>query len=547
MNILLISTAIEKNNLSFPLGALCIESSIKNDKELNKKVNVKTILFDLEDDSTICAKNILNEKVDIIGLSIYLWNRQWFDNFTKQIKKINPNITIFAGGSEISANAKSFDLNCYDFLVAGEGEVATIVALKQLINNDKISHNGIISKDNPTFSLADNVNLDALSSPLLSHCADPFLEDGCSILWEMTRGCPFKCGFCFESKGLRSVRNYPLERISKELDYIIEKGVQDIFVLDPTFNINKERTLEILHLIRDKAPHIHFTFEIRAELIDEDIAIAFSEIFCSLQIGLQSIHSSVLKTVNRNFNKKLFREKITLLEKLNLVYGLDLIIALPNDNLELFKQSLDFTALCKASNIDIFLLSLLPGTKLYDEIDLYNIKYLKESPYTIIESPTFKKEDIDKALNIKKGCDLFYTKGEAVMFLKVVCDAFNLKPSALFEQFYYYLEKNYNIKEIDNEDIFSLQDEFIKYLIKKHKANNIERALLSYIEMHQALSYYLDEGNSPLLSLSYYPNQLSDLDNLNIHEFVNKYTAFNTNKDFFIIGEYGNIDIIEYQ
>lgn len=546
MNILLISTAIEKSNLSFPLGALCIESAIKNDKELNSIITVKTNLYDLEDNPIQIARELANKDLYAIGLSIYLWNRDWFDSFTKELEALNKNIIIFAGGSEISANATSFNLNLYRFLVSGEGEETTIIALKKLINGEPLIHKGILSKENPTYSLSDNVDLDSLSSPFLTQVCDPFLDENCSILWEMTRGCPFKCGFCFESKGLRTVRNYPFERIEAELNYIVRKGIKDIFVLDPTFNIDKKRTIKILNLIKEKAPDIHFTFEIRAELIDEDIAKAFSEIFCSLQIGLQSIHSDVLKTVNRNFKLDLFKEKISILEKLNLVYGLDLIIGLPNDNLAKFKESLDFTVFCKPSNIDIFLLSLLPGTKIYDEIDKYQIKYNKESPYTLIQNPSFKLDDIKKALKIKKGCDLFYTKGEAVMFMKVISDAFDITPSAIFESFIDFLENNYNEEEIENIDIFELQDAFIKDSLPRHGALYLEKALLSYIEMHQGLAYYLEVGESPILSLNYTPNKLSYLDNQNIKNFVKTNKPFKKPKNYYIVGEYGNIDIIEY-
>ncbi len=546
MNILLISTAIEKSNLSFPLGALCIESAIKNDKELNSIINVKTNLYDLEDNPIQIARELAKKDLYAIGLSIYLWNRDWFNSFTKELEALNKNIIIFAGGSEISANATSFNLNLYRFLVSGEGEETTIIALKKLINGEPLIHKGILSKENPTYSLSDNVDLDSLSSPFLTEVCDPFLDENCSILWEMTRGCPFKCGFCFESKGLRTVRNYPFERIEAELNYIVSKKIKDIFVLDPTFNIDKKRTIKILNLIKEKAPDIHFTFEIRAELIDEDIAKAFSEIFCSLQIGLQSIHSDVLKTVNRNFKLDLFKEKISILEKLNLVYGLDLIIGLPNDNLAKFKESLDFTVFCKPSNIDIFLLSLLPGTKIYDEIDKYQIKYNKESPYTLIQNPSFKLDDIKKALKIKKGCDLFYTKGEAVMFMKVISDAFDITPSAIFESFIDFLENNYSKEEIENIDIFELQDAFIKDSLPRHGALYLEKALLSYIEMHQGLAYYLEVGESPILSLYYTPNKLSYLDNQNIKNFVKTNKPSKKPKNYYIVGEYGNIDIIEY-
>ncbi len=545
MNITLISIAIEKSNLSYPLGALCIESSIRSDVELSKKTNVSTLLFDLENDPYQAAKEIANSPCDLVGLSIYLWNREWVDLFIKALKKENRNILIYAGGSEVSANSSSFDLDTYRFLVAGEGEVATVEAIKKLINNEPLILKGVMSKENPILSYPSNIDLSTLSSPILTHVSDPFLYDDCSILWEMTRGCPFRCGFCFESKGLRSVRNYPFERIEKELDYIIEKGVSDVFVLDPTFNIDKTRTLKILNLIRDKAPFIHFTFEIRAELIDEDIADAFGEIFCSLQIGLQSIHSSVLKTVNRTFNRELFKEKITLLEKRNLVYGLDLIIGLPNDSVSLFRESLDFTVFCKPSNIDIFILSLLPGTKIYEETDKYKINFDHNSPYNFIESPNYSKEDISDALKIKRGCDYFYTKGGAVMFMKVLCDAFNLTPSALFIKFNDYLDNNYDAKDVDEIDIFELQDSFIRQMIEENDVNLFSKAILSYIELNQGLSYYLDVAQSPILSLWYEPNQLSQLEDICINDFVKNNKAFKQPKDFYIVGDPQNIDIIE--
>lgn len=545
MNITLISIAIEKSNLSYPLGALCIEAAIKSDKELNSKTKVETLLFDLESDPKDVAIQIASSSTQLVGLSIYLWNREWVDVFTDTLKKKNPNILIFAGGSEVSANTKSFDLNTYKFLIAGEGEETTVIAIKKLLNNEKLIAKGIISLDNPSLSYSPNIDLTTLSSPILTHASDPFLYEDCSILWEMTRGCPFRCGFCFESKGLRSVRNYPFERIEKELDYIIEKGVTDVFVLDPTFNIDKKRTLKILHLIRDRAPFIHFTFEIRAELLDEDIADAFSDIFCSLQIGLQSIHQDVLKSVNRSFDKELFKEKITLLEKRNLVYGLDLIIGLPYDSIELFKQSLDFTVFCKPSNIDIFILSLLPGTKIYEETKKYQINFDHQSPYNFIESPYYSKEDINDALKLKRGCDYFYTKGSAVMFMKVVCDTFDLSPSSLFLKFNDFLDENYSENEVNQTDIFELQDIFIHQLVDEFSSSKYSKALLSYIELNQGLSYYLDYATSPILSLYYEPNQLSLLEQMSIRDFVEINQPFNDKKDFFIIGEPQNIDIVE--
>jgi radical SAM superfamily enzyme YgiQ (UPF0313 family) len=547
MKISIISVAIEMANLSFPLGALCVETALRSEEEF-KNIDFNTVLFSLEDTPQAAAIQIKDSEVDIIGLSIYLWNRDWYDQFIKELNTIAPEIKIFAGGTEISANYKSFDVSKFIFMTAGEGEATTPVALKQYLNNEEIKGKGIMSKTNPLFSYASVLSLKELDSPLLTGICDPFLSEGCSMLWEMTRGCPFHCAFCFESKGLRSVRDYPYGRIEKELNYIVKKGVSDIFILDPTFNIEKERTMKMLNLLRRKAPDIHFTLELRAELLDEDLAEGFASLFCSLQIGLQSIHKDVLTPVGRNFNLKLFKEKITLLEERGIVYGLDLIIGLPNDTLEKFKQSLDFTIGCKPSNVDIFPLSLLPGTRIADEVEKWKYKYNKNSPYVVTETPTFNAKDIEKAMKIKNGCDQFYTKAQASMYANLVCETLGIKPSLLFQYFNDYLEylesKGHDIEELD---IFEVQDTFLKQMMKQFKKEEFNDALFSYIEMHQGIAYYFEEGVGPVVSLYYNPNELALLDNQKIEKFTSKHTPFDEPKEYAII-EFGEgVDFVEYK
>ncbi|MBK5200896.1 MAG: radical SAM protein [Spirochaetaceae bacterium] len=547
MKISIVSVAIELSNLSFPLGALCVETAIKSDPRLND-VDCNTVLFTIEDSPSESAMKIKDSGVDLIGLSVYLWNRVWLDSFMNELNIIAPNIKIFAGGTEVSANYPSFNLDKFIFMTAGEGEAPTPVALAQYLNNEEIKGLGIMSKDSPSFSYASVLDLSKLESPILTKVCDPFLIEGGSMLWEMTRGCPFHCGFCFESKGLRGVRDYPYDRIKQEIDYIVDKGINDVFVLDPTFNINKERTMKMLNLIRTKASDIHFSFELRAELLDQDLADGFGSIFCSLQIGLQSIHQDVLKSVGRDFIKKLFKEKITLLEERGIVYGLDLIIGLPHDTLAKFKESLDFTIGCKPSNVDIFPLSLLPGTRIADEADSYGMKYDKNSPYVVKETPSFSKEDMVKAMKIKNGCDLFYTKGQASMYTNLVCETLEIRPSQLFEYFNSYLEyltsKGHDIEEMD---IFDLQDNFLKQMMKKFKKEEYNIPLFSYIEMHQGIAYFFEEGMGPLLSLYYQPNELALLDKQKIERFAKKHEPFEEPKDFMIVELDEGIDFIEYK
>lgn len=512
MTIHLISCCLEEGNLSYPLGALCIQSAILARLEGQRCIHHA---FTLADDPVEAAASLSLQTNDVVGLSVYLWNRGWMETFSHTLKGSFSSFHLFAGGPEATANPASFDVGLYDFLVLGEGEETVVDAIIQIKEGRKpnLSHT------------AAGPALDLLASPLLSTLADPFLKPGASVLWEMTRGCPFHCSFCFESRGERSVRHFSFERLEAELEYLIAHEVGEVYVLDPTFNMDKKRTLAILAMLEAKQAPIHFVFEVRAELLDSALADAFARIDCSLQIGLQSIDKAVLKEANRTFDADRFAKKIQLLNQRGIAFGLDLIIGLPHDSLASFTKSLDYAMLLKPSNLDIFPLSLLPGTLVADQAASFGIASMNEAPYTILHSPTFSKEDLKKAMQLKKACDLFFTQGQAGMWMPKLCEATGQKPSSLLTLFDSYLAFYMQKTQVDESelDIFSLQEAFVTSLLKKLGTQRYLKPLLSYMELHQGIAFFHLYQESPVIKLSYPLEQLALLDCLSLDEFLDSH------------------------
>jgi radical SAM superfamily enzyme YgiQ (UPF0313 family) len=523
MKIQIVSCCLEEGNLSFPLGALFIKTAIEHHPTL-KHFHCTLGAYTLEDDPIQAAKRTAESEATHIGCSVYLWNRTWFDQFSQHLKELAPSVVLFAGGTEVTANPRSFNFDLYDFLTLGEGEQSTTLALSLLLEGKDPQGQGILTRGKE-LSYAFPQDLSILDSVFLSGSAAAFVKPGASVLWEMTRGCPFSCAFCFESKGIRAVRHFTYERIADELEYLLANKVEEVFVLDPTFNMDKKRTVQILSLLVEKAQDIHFIFELKAELLDEELADLFAQLTCSLQIGLQSSEVKVLTAINRPFKPAVFQEKIALLNERGIVFGLDLIIGLPYDSFSLFCSSLDFAVGCKPSNIDIFPLSLLPGTKLADDAAKLGIVHEKESPYTVISTPTFSKEDIDKALKLKDACDLLYTKGEASMWMHTLCEAAQCSPSTLFSYFATYTEylthnRNVNPTEMD---IYELQEQFVRDLLKKLKRNKYQGPLLSFMELHQGVAFLRETGENPLITIGYELDDLSKLDTMHIEKFLAKH------------------------
>ena len=329
-------------------------------------------------------------------------------------------------------------------------------------------------------------------------------------MWELARGCPFKCSYCYESKGDKKVEYFSFDRIKEELDLFVKNDIKQIFVLDPTYNVDKNRAIKLLDYIRQKAKKIFFHFECRAEFISDELAKAFSKINCSLQIGLQSASEEVLKTVNRNFNKKDFVKKISILNNYGIVFGFDLIYGLPKDNYEGFKNSIDFAISLYPNHIELFCLSVLPGTALYDDASKLNLTYKTNPPYHVIESDTFSKSDLEKSKKISYACNLFYSQGRAVSWFNSLLHLLKMKASLFFEEFYKFLElKNKVDFEICNhKEIENLQIAFVNELLTKKNLAKYFILVKNIIELNGAFSRSYADGESTELTLSYHPDDL---------------------------------------
>ena len=519
----LIACAIEQSPLAYPLGALCILTALKTNLELKDHIEVELSHFmGDQDDPQQAAKHIATRQCDLIGISLYLYNRAWFEEFLEafQLESSSPT-KIFAGGPEAGANPTQLLDSTINFIILGEGEESIIQAISLLLTGEEPRGRGILTK-NSGEGPHHPQDLALLASPLLSGIAVPSEYDG--VLWEMTRGCPYECAFCFESRGNRSVRNYPISRLKAELEVLIAHDVKHVFVLDPTFNMDRKLTIERLTLLRDTAPNdMHFTFEVRAELLDSQTVQLFAQLYCSLQIGLQSSNPTVLEQINRHFNAELFSKSIALLKKSGIVFGLDLIIGLPSDTLSSFKASLDYAITCQPSNLDIFLLALLPGTQLAHDAESLGLVHQKESPYLLEKSPSMNEEAITQALQLKEACDQFYTHGQAVMWFHAACDGVALRPVELLEAFIQYTGE-FPIRE--EEDIFEVQDRFIQHLYIQQGCAPLLPALLSYMELHQGIIHLQETGESPVVSLYYDVDDLALLDTMHVKEFTRTYRAY---------------------
>ena len=498
---------IEKSPQALPLGAACIASAVKNWPELKGKTEVSLKAFCMEDesfsklsDNAQKAKYIAEEcSGDIVCFSCFVWNVEILRQAAQFLKA--KGIVTIAGGPEITAHPEFY--KDFDYTVSGEGELSVPELISKIVNKSEKSDKSNKSECSGKVVISQAPELSVLSSPYLDGIINPSEYEG--ALWELARGCPFKCAYCYESKGAKTVRLFPMERIKAELELFAKKRVPQVFVLDPTYNVNKKRAVELLRLIASKTPDTFYYFEARAEFIDRELAREFTRIPCALQIGLQSANEEVLKLVNRPWDKKKFLKGISILNEEGVTFGLDLIFGLPGETFGSFRDGLDFALSLYPNNLEVFCLSVLPGTDLFDRAEALGLVWEKDPPYHVIKNRQFSQDDMKKAEKLAKACSFFYNDGRAVPWFNSVCRILKIKGSKLLEIFYD--KKLADNSELHNccehSKIEKVQLEFFKALFAERKLDRYFRATEDIIKFYGAISRTTDTGKRETVQLNY--------------------------------------------
>lgn len=471
-NLVLVAMHIEPSARAVPLGPAMLTAVVK--RAFPERVQTRILDLFLQQSAASCAEAILNGAPDWVGFSIYVWNRALAREIAAILRARKPDLVLFAGGSEATADpAGVLGEGNLDFVLPGEGEELLVDTLGKLLEG--VSPATIRDTVKP----ASVKDLAILPSPYLDGGLDPKAYAG--MLWELSRGCPFRCDFCFESRGTEGTRRVPIPRVEAELRLFEACGVSQVFVLDPTFNFDKRQAKAILRLIAAEAPAIHFFFEIRSEFIDRELAKLFASIRCTLQIGLQSAHDAVLRQINRSIDLADFEAKVLLLHQAGATYGFDLIYGLPGDSLEGFKASLDFSLSLVPNHLDIFPLSVLPGTRLFETAPELGLQHLREVPYTVLASPGFSAAEMHIAARIAQACDQLYNEGKAVPWFGMVVAWLGWEPSEIFERFADFLDAH------DEADLTALQVAFFRSCFSDPKQADVVADILTYFGYSGAL------------------------------------------------------------
>jgi len=487
MKILLSSICLETGT-DIQLALYYLKSYLLKRKAGFKGIlRLKIAVYNENQNLHVIVKNILSSKPDLIGFSCYIWNIDKIIRICRRLKKINPKLMIVLAGPEVTPRAGSILAreNSVDAIVRGEGEVsfAELIEVLTRKNPDISSVKGVSFRrgktiiHNPDRQQLRDIN--NIPSPYLNGLINLKNKNIIDIPLETTRGCFSRCHYCYYHKNLEQVRYFSLLRVEKELKLILKHKPHEVYLMDATFNSNPARAKKILRMFikYNKGSNLHV--ELKAELVDKEMALLLYRANAyNTEIGIQSVNSKTLKSVNRHLNKEKFKKGITLLNKYGLFYEIQLIDALPFQSYGTLKRSLDWLYELHPAKVEIFKLSIIPGTTLSENLAKFGIAYDPKPPYYAYKSNAISRNGLLKVDKLRVAMARLYDSQVFQKTMYALKEKAGIKISDIMEDWIIWESRLSNSSLLNLERLNRRLTEFLEYICRKHGKISLYRKLL---------------------------------------------------------------------
>lgn len=379
---------------------------------------------------------IIQLKPDVVGFSCYTWNFIAVERLSVALKAYSPAITVIWGGPHVSECAERFlakYTDSVDLIITWFGETTFTKSMQMLEVGSTPSE---ISMQLPG-SWTPGCGKHAVEYPHLASLGYPYdfmprsVTDNIAnrvFLIESFRGCPWSCAYCLWGQAEKKYPALSAQEMKSQMYRMVEDGARIFMYADAGLGLMREdgqqRDLAVYQGFVDDRILMNAGAQIRGyffwQTLNDDMLDVIAElikqgVMGQLDIGIQTFNKAVLQDLMRPTNYDKFFDTIERLHKHDIRFSLDLILGLPGDTLEGFKESLRKVIKCRPDRTQSFPLSILPGTGYdlrRDELGIKTIRgSYRDDAETIIATKTMPYKDMLEALELEAWMFLYYAEG----------------------------------------------------------------------------------------------------------------------------------------
>lgn len=316
-------------------------------------------------------KNPEDIATDIYFVYVNTPNSEYAKSLIFQLRKYNNQAKFVAGGPHATVNPE--DLLYFDSIVIGEGEIVSLRILANYPNLKKFYKEELIP------------NLDDIPFPdrsiidITGYANNYELRGRPTTTFISSRGCSYgKCSFCCKYWGQNKVRYRTPKNLYDEIEQVQERyHINSIMFFDDEFCANHKRLLEICKLI--KPLNIKWRCLARVESLRENIVPIMADSGCvEIAVGIESADQQILNAINKHIDIKQAEQVCQIIKNNNIDLKELFIIGLPGESKESLQKIDDFCVRTQPYDVDFTLLSVFPGSEIWNHPENYDLKFNKK-------------------------------------------------------------------------------------------------------------------------------------------------------------------------
>ncbi len=461
-------------------------------------------------------RSIYSKKPQLLFFSCYIWNRRMIVELAENLRKVLPKLVIWAGGPEVSYDAKSFleEYPQFDGVMCGEGERTFAQVLRYYIETEASLHLREIA--GIVYRCADEIVETQAAEPMKSLDEIPFVYDSPFlkgseevfanriIYYESSRGCPFSCSYCLSSLDKR-VRFRSLSLVKKELSYFLEQKVPQVKFVDRTFNARPSHALEIWRYIREHDNGVtNFHFEIAADILTQEELELLGTMragLVQLEIGVQTTNEAAIDAICRKTEfDAIARCSQRIAEGKNIHQHLDLIAGLPYEDFESFQKSFDDVYRLKPQELQLGFLKVLRGSRMHQCAKEYGIIYRSTPPYEVLATRWITCEELLRLKEVEEMLEVYYNSQQFRYTMEALEQMF-VQPFEMYAALAdYYKERSSQERSYSRMQRFEMLRGFIRETIRTNaddlqaKTKMQAKAIESAFDELLTFDFYLREN-----------------------------------------------------
>ena len=394
MKILLINPLIRewaKPNV-FPLGLGYIASALREKGFEVEVLDINAFRWNKIE----VEEKIKNADFDVAGIGAIVTVYHYVKWLIQIIKKYHPDKKIVVGGSVgTSIPHIILEKTEAEIVCMGEGEVTVVDLMRILQERKQALHevegvwfrdsDGKIVKNRRRKPIKD---LDALpwpawdlfpmdiylKNPVGAPNRNKWIDGGAddtvplSMNINGTRGCPYKCIYCYHDFMGQGYRYRSPESIVKEMRFLHDSyGVRYFHFTDDEYCLRKDFIYDFCKKVKEEFNHqITWGCAGRVNLMTEDLIATMADVGCVLiGYGIESGSQRMLDVMKKNVTVEQAKEAVKLTKKYLGWADCSFMIGTPGENRKTIEETIYF---CKELGLTpevIFFITPYPGTELY--------------------------------------------------------------------------------------------------------------------------------------------------------------------------------------